>query len=70
MRKKNKTNEEGPSITGTVSGNGVANVKITSRYSYEVSKATIKFIDNNTIKWTVAPSDDEHYFPDEAIMKR
>jgi hypothetical protein len=61
--------EEETSIIGTVS-NGIATVKITSAYSGETSTATIKFIDKNTIEWTVTKPNGEHYFPDKAIMKK
>ena len=62
--------DEETSITGTVSGDGTAVVKITSGYSGETSKATIKFIDKNTIQWSVAQSDNEYYFPDKAVLKK
>jgi hypothetical protein len=60
--------EEEMFIVGTVSEDGIAIVEITSGYSEKVSQATIKFIDDHTIKWTVISSNDEHYFPDEALM--
>lgn len=67
-----KVDNDNKSISGTVS-DGIANIKIMSGYSGAECDAKIEYIDSNKskIKWTVVGRcDEEHYYPDEAVLSR